>query len=136
DRVTSPRVASCAGLTLTEPETTKAPQVYPLLRLQRRHDGLQESGDHLFCLVLRQLHSGGDLINEICLRHTSLLWMSRPRASLARVKMSGTTSVGCIGHSCQAFSQLGVARSCRGDDKSGDDRCIGATSPPGYPKSQ
>src|SRR6266853_1917745 len=50
DRVACPRVASCACLTLTEPETAKAPQVHPLLRLHCRHNGLQESGDHLLRL--------------------------------------------------------------------------------------
>src|SRR5262249_47952261 len=35
DRVARAWVASCPGLTLTEPETAKAPQVYPLLRLHR-----------------------------------------------------------------------------------------------------
>jgi hypothetical protein len=72
DRVARTRVASCPSLALAEPEAAKAPQVYPLLRLHRRHNGFQELGDHLFRLVLRQLHGGGDLINEICLRHTSL----------------------------------------------------------------
>ena len=84
DRVTSAWVASCACLTLTEPETAKAPQVHPLLRLQRCHDGLQEPGDHGFRLVFRQLHGGGDLINEICLRHTGVIALFPTACSTGR----------------------------------------------------
>src|SRR5215813_3821536 len=72
DGVACPRVASCACLTLTEPETAKASQVHPLLRLQRSHNSRQEPGDHGFRLVFRQWHGGGDLSNEICLRHPFL----------------------------------------------------------------
>jgi len=72
DGVPRARVASRPSLAVTELEAAKASHVHPLPRLQRRHNGLQELGDYGFRLVLGHLHGGRDLIDELCLGHTSL----------------------------------------------------------------
>ena len=65
-------VTACTRLAVPEPEASKAPQFHCLPRLERVHNGLQELRDDRVCLVLRELHSSGDVIDEICLCHTHL----------------------------------------------------------------
>src|SRR5262249_44953744 len=51
----------------TEPETAKSSQRHFVARPQRVHQALQDTGDHRFCLVLRELGAFGDAINKLCL---------------------------------------------------------------------
>jgi hypothetical protein len=69
-----PRAGVPAGTrgAVPEPEAPKAPQFHRLPRLQRVHNGLQELRDDRVCLVLRELHGGCDVIDELCLCHTHL----------------------------------------------------------------
>src|SRR6266571_224134 len=72
DGVACSWVASCTRLAVTETEAPKATQFHFVSRLQRIHNTLQETHDHRFGLVLRELHSFCHLVNELCLCHTHI----------------------------------------------------------------
>jgi len=85
---TGPRVSSDAGLPRLHREHTEAPQLNPIIGLERIFHAIEDRIDRLFCFRLAHSRPLNDLVNKIEFDHWSL------RISFIRIFLTSGDMIG------------------------------------------